>query len=289
MGEQPLFSCKAHVFQLEPEMKKSWIALSTTAVNVQIFHDPIKNIYRIVSVEGTKALINSIVTPKMTFTKTSQKFGQWIDFKLNLVYGLGFANDVELNKFVEKFKEIKELTRSTGGTLLRPHERSNSCEINSMNRTANSDQNESSAESQLRHENERLRMALNQAMTSTRKFEDEIQSLKTANLRLTSAVQESQSNVDEWKRQMIFYKEEYHRLKNNSPINNLNSEIEVVVSSSSSLNHNHNHHLNNIGNLKPSLKHEFLKLADSFDRKFNELDEIRNQLRVLIDEMSSNF
>lgn len=97
-SEQPLFTCKAHVFQLEPEMKKSWIALSTSAVNVQIFHDPIKNIYRIVSVEGTKALINSIVTQRMTFTKTSQKFGQWIDFKLNLVYGLGFANDVELNK-----------------------------------------------------------------------------------------------------------------------------------------------------------------------------------------------
>lgn len=54
LSEQPLFLCKAHVFQLEPEMKKSWIALSTTAVNVQIFHDPIKNIYRIVSVEGTK-------------------------------------------------------------------------------------------------------------------------------------------------------------------------------------------------------------------------------------------
>jgi homer protein len=66
----------------------------------------------------------------MTFTKTSQKFGQWIDFKLNLVYGLGFSNDTELNKFVEKFKEIKELTRHS----LRPHERSNSCEINSMHR-----------------------------------------------------------------------------------------------------------------------------------------------------------
>ena len=59
--EQPLFSCKAHVFQLEPEMKKSWIALSTTAVNVQIFHDPIKNIYRIVSVEGTKVIQTSLI------------------------------------------------------------------------------------------------------------------------------------------------------------------------------------------------------------------------------------
>ncbi len=66
----------------------------------------------------------------MTFTKTSQKFGQWIDFKLNLVYGLGFANDSELNKFVDKFKEIKEFTRST----IKSHERSNSCEITSITR-----------------------------------------------------------------------------------------------------------------------------------------------------------
>ena len=63
----------------------------------------------------------------MTFTKTSQKFGQWIDFKLNLVYGLGFPNDAELNKFVEKFKEIKEYTRNS----YKSHERSNSCEITS--------------------------------------------------------------------------------------------------------------------------------------------------------------
>ena len=47
---------------------------------------------------------------KMTFTKTSQKFGQWIDFKLNFVYGLGFPNDSELNRFVDKFKEIKDNT-----------------------------------------------------------------------------------------------------------------------------------------------------------------------------------
>jgi homer protein len=54
--EQPLFVIKAHVFQLEPEFKKSWISLSTAAVNVQFFHDSIKNIYRILSVEGTKVL-----------------------------------------------------------------------------------------------------------------------------------------------------------------------------------------------------------------------------------------
>ena len=45
--------------------------------------------FRIISVEGTKAVINSTITPNMTFTKTSQKFGQWSDVRANTVYGLG--------------------------------------------------------------------------------------------------------------------------------------------------------------------------------------------------------
>lgn len=34
----------------------------------------------------------------MTFTKTSQKFGQWSDVRANTVYGLGFPSEAELNK-----------------------------------------------------------------------------------------------------------------------------------------------------------------------------------------------
>lgn len=34
----------------------------------------------------------------MTFTKTSQKFGQWSDVRANTVYGLGFGSEAELNK-----------------------------------------------------------------------------------------------------------------------------------------------------------------------------------------------
>ncbi|XP_034826623.2 homer protein homolog 2 isoform X1 [Maniola hyperantus] len=44
----------------------------------------------------------------MTFTKTSQKFGQWSDVRANTVYGLGFASEAELGKFIEKFQEVKE-------------------------------------------------------------------------------------------------------------------------------------------------------------------------------------
>ena len=36
----------------------------------------------------------------MTFTKTSQKFGQWADPKANNVYGLGFNSENDLNKVI---------------------------------------------------------------------------------------------------------------------------------------------------------------------------------------------
>lgn len=46
----------------------------------------------------TQAIINSTVTPNMTFTKTSQKFGQWADSRANTVYGLGFASEQHLTQ-----------------------------------------------------------------------------------------------------------------------------------------------------------------------------------------------
>ncbi|KAJ8936041.1 hypothetical protein NQ318_015447 [Aromia moschata] len=78
MGEQPIFTCKAHVFHIDPKTKRSWMPASSTA--------------------GQKAVINSTVTPNMTFTKTSQKFGQWSDVRANTVYGLGFSSETELQK-----------------------------------------------------------------------------------------------------------------------------------------------------------------------------------------------
>ncbi|KAG1704732.1 Homer 1 [Nymphon striatum] len=119
MGEQPIFSTKAHVFHIDPKTKRSWIPASTQAINVSFYFDSTRNLYRIISVEGTKAVINSTITPNMTFTKTSQKFGQWSDIRANTVYGLGFGSEADLNSFIEKFQEVKEATRqnpqSNGG------------------------------------------------------------------------------------------------------------------------------------------------------------------------------
>jgi len=116
MGEQPIFTCKAHVFHIDPKTKRSWIPASSSAINVSFFYDSTRSLYRIISVEGTKAVINSTITPNMTFTKTSQKFGQWSDVRANTVYGLGFPSEAELNKFIEKFQEVKEATKNISGS-----------------------------------------------------------------------------------------------------------------------------------------------------------------------------
>ncbi|XP_005177424.1 homer protein homolog 2 isoform X1 [Musca domestica] len=148
MGEQPIFTCQAHVFHIDPKTKRTWITASMKAVNVSFFYDSSRNLYRIISVEGTKAVINSTITPNMTFTQTSQKFGQWSDVRANTVYGLGFASEAELTKFVEKFQEVKEATKNAlksanGSTAVTPTTSANTSPISS--RTAAMQQNDNAA------------------------------------------------------------------------------------------------------------------------------------------------
>ncbi|XP_037533214.1 homer protein homolog 1-like [Nematolebias whitei] len=110
-SEQPIFSSRAHVFQIDPSTKKNWVPTSQHAVTVSYFFDSTRNVYRIISLDGSKAIINSTITPNMTFTKTSQKFGQWADSRANTVYGLGFSSESHLAKFADKFAEFKEAAR----------------------------------------------------------------------------------------------------------------------------------------------------------------------------------
>lgn len=319
MGEQPLFSCKAHVFQLEPEQKKSWIALSSMAVNVNIFHDPIKNIYRIVSIEGTKALINSIVTAKMTFTKTSQKFGQWIDFKLNLVYGLGFPNDAELNKFVTKFKEIKEYTRNSNSSSsssmshnvqgkTKVHERSNSCEMSNhhrnnlyQNQSTESGDNNNTFENTYKYENERLKLALSQSVKKASNTEEECKALRENQLNLNKALQETNKNLEDMKKQTQSYKEECDLLlrTNNAQnrgtpyIDDFNDDSSTSTNSfntnlnyQNNNNNSNNHHQSKNKLKQEILKGELLKLSDHFDQKLKELYEVREGMQRIIQELN---
>jgi hypothetical protein len=127
-----------------------------------------------------------------------------------------------------------------------------------------------------------------------------VQIIKTNNMRLTSALQESHSNIDEWKKQLQYYKDECTRLRNSKTASasangvnansNNNSKIDFdfdeVSSSSSSINRNLVNGINasNANNLK--LRNDLIKLADSYDRKLNELIEIREEFRRIIDEMT---
>lgn len=135
--------CKAHVFHIDPKTKRSWVPASSAAISVSFFYDSTRSLYRIISIEGTKVIermtfsrmkmlrthtfksflsllqpvINSTITPNMTFTKTSQKFGQWSDVRANTVYGLGFASEAELGKVRKALAkvckaEILRVTRS---------------------------------------------------------------------------------------------------------------------------------------------------------------------------------
>ncbi|XP_046551532.1 homer protein homolog 2-like isoform X2 [Haliotis rubra] len=249
--EQPIFATKAHVFQIDPETKKNWIPASKTAVSIAYYYDSARDTYRIISVEGTKAIVNSTITPNMTFTKTSQKFGQWSDARANTVYGLGFPTEADLGKFIEKFKEIKDLTRSavqhqlqSGGSEINGttdannssptepsqhrqflHQRTNSLSSlpgdvgslrerrNSFTQGSNNLPQASATEAQLKYENDRLKLALAQSSSNAKKWEVELQTLKNNNARLTAALQESTSNVEEWQKQLAAYREDNSVMK----------------------------------------------------------------------------
>ncbi|XP_046341191.1 homer protein homolog 2-like isoform X3 [Haliotis rufescens] len=250
--EQPIFATKAHVFQIDPETKKNWIPASKTAVSVAYYYDSARDTYRIISVEGTKAIVNSTITPNLTFTKTSQKFGQWSDARANTVYGLGFPTEADLGKFIEKFKEIKDLTRSavqhqlqSGGCEINGtvdannssppqpsqhrqflHQRTNSLSSlpqgdvgslrerrNSFTQGSNNLPQASATEAQLKYENDRLKLALAQSSSNAKKWEVELQTLKNNNARLTAALQESTSNVEEWQKQLAAYREDNSVMK----------------------------------------------------------------------------
>lgn len=228
MGEQPIYTTRAHVFQIDPTTKKNWVPASKQAVTVSYFYDSTRNSYRIISVDGSKVIINSTITPNMTFTKTSQKFGQWADSRANTVFGLGFSSEQQLTKFAEKFQEVKEqakLARDKSQEkveTLSNHSQSESGrdtpstnQASSINGTDDEKISHVGPEAALlQSENERLKSAVEQSNTNAKKWETELQTLRENNARLVDALQESSANVESWKKQLSACKEESDTLRN---------------------------------------------------------------------------
>ncbi|XP_030270420.1 homer protein homolog 2 isoform X1 [Sparus aurata] len=241
MGEQPIYTTRAHVFQIDPTTKKNWVPASKQAVTVSYFYDSTRNSYRIISVDGTKVIINSTITPNMTFTKTSQKFGQWADSRANTVFGLGFSSEQQLAKFAEKFQEVKDAaklardksqekveTLSNHSQAHQDHqdhqehqeqpesgrETPSTNQASSINGTDDEKISHVSPEAAvLKSENDRLKSAVELSNTNAKKWETELQTLRENNARLVDALQESSANVESWKKQLSACKEESDTLR----------------------------------------------------------------------------
>ncbi|XP_023669652.1 homer protein homolog 2 isoform X3 [Paramormyrops kingsleyae] len=224
--EQPIFTTRAHVFQIDPTTKKNWVPASKQAVSVSYFYDSTRNSYRVISVDGSKVIINSTITPNMTFTKTSQKFGQWADSRANTVFGLGFASEQQLAKFAEKFQEVKEaakLARDKSQEKIETasnHSQESGCETHSSTQPSSINGTDDEkichvgpTETQLMSENDRLKGAIEQGNANAKKWETELQTLRDSNVRLEDALQESTTNVETWKTQLSACKEENGQLR----------------------------------------------------------------------------
>ncbi|XP_041659892.1 homer protein homolog 3-like isoform X1 [Cheilinus undulatus] len=231
--EQPIFSARAHVFQIDPATKRNWIPASKHAVTVSFFYDANRNVYRIISVGGTKvrAIINCTVTPSMTFTKTSQKFGQWADSRANTVYGLGFATEQQLHQFSEKFKEVKDAARlareksqdkelaNTALTIAAPQfsqdlsDELQSPPVMCVNGPEDKLFRSQSADITLSSEKERIKKMLSEGSICEMNLEAELFTLQDSNSKLVAALHEANANVEQWKKQLAAYQEETERLR----------------------------------------------------------------------------
>ncbi|XP_071338869.1 homer protein homolog 1b isoform X2 [Trachinotus anak] len=226
--EQPIYSTRAHVFQIDPNTKKNWLPTSKHAVTVSYFYDSTRNVYRIISLDGTKAIINSTISPNMTFTKTSQKFGQWADSRANTVYGLGFSTEHHLSKFAEKFAEYKEAARLAKEKsqekmemATSPSQESPAGELSSpltpvtppMESINGTDEIcDTTPNSDTRPEPAQNALAFTHSPAMTKHWEAELEALKGNNAKLTAALLESTANVKQWKQQLAAYQEEAERL-----------------------------------------------------------------------------
>uniref|UniRef100_A0A670K7N0 Homer scaffold protein 3 n=1 Tax=Podarcis muralis TaxID=64176 RepID=A0A670K7N0_PODMU len=223
--EQPIFSTRAHIFQIDPATKRNWIPTSKHALTVSYFYDATRNVYRIISVGGTKAIINSTITPNMTFTKTSQKFGQWADSRANTVYGLGFASEQHLSQFAEKFQEVKEAARlareksqdktelTSPALSLTSHQILPSPIISSNGPGDDKLFRSQSADMEMTTERERIKKMLSEGSVCEVQWEAEFFTLQDNNNKLVAALNEANANVEQWKKQLVAYQEETETLR----------------------------------------------------------------------------
>uniref|UniRef100_A0A8C1JMB6 Homer scaffold protein 3a n=1 Tax=Cyprinus carpio TaxID=7962 RepID=A0A8C1JMB6_CYPCA len=199
---------RAHVFQIDPATKRNWIPASKHAVTVSFFYDANRHAYRIISVGGTKAIINTTISHNMTFTKTSQKFGQWADSRANTVYGLGFATEQQLHQFAERFKEVREAARlareksqdkielNTAALSIAAPQPGKALKLHRNTPAALGSWLKSSAWVEV------VSVSVCFRSICEMNLESELFTLQDSNAKLVAALHEANANVEQWKKQL---------------------------------------------------------------------------------------
>ncbi|XP_073424624.1 homer protein homolog 2 isoform X2 [Dendrobates tinctorius] len=183
MGEQPIFTTRAHVFQIDPSTKKNWVPASKQAVTVSYFYDSTRNSYRIISVDGTK------FADKFQEVKEAAKL----------------ARDRSQEKMETSSNHSQESGRETPS----------STRASSVNGTDDEKAYHGPPpDAELKTENDRLKTALAQSTSSVKKWETELETLRESNARLSLALQESIASVEHWKKQFLACKDENDQLRN---------------------------------------------------------------------------
>lgn len=109
-GPVSLYSTRAHVFQINPETKNSWDPKGVSAIPISFIFagTPNRRELTIVGVnENGQTVLNCPILPKTVINKRSQKFCQWHDLH-GMTYGLGFNSEVELDEFMDAFRQLQQ-------------------------------------------------------------------------------------------------------------------------------------------------------------------------------------
>ena len=123
---------------------------------------------------------------------------------------------------------------------------------------------------------------MNQSAISSRKAEGDLNILKLSNIKLNKALQESHSNMEEWKKELQLYKNECERLQSSITNNEIIKKCVNIESRENVKDINQNP--SNNSDIK-AIKNDLIILSRSFDEKLQELLQIRESMNLIINDL----
>ncbi|XP_012924203.1 homer protein homolog 3 isoform X2 [Heterocephalus glaber] len=179
--EQPIFSTRAHVFQIDPATKRNWIPAGKHALTVSYFYDATRNVYRIISIGGAKFAekFQEVKEAARLAREKSQDGGELSSPALGLM-----SHQVPPSPLVSANGPGEEkLFRSQSADVPGPTER------------------------------ERLKKMLSEGSVGEVQWEAEFFALQDSNNKLADALREANAAATQWRQQVEAQRAEAERLR----------------------------------------------------------------------------